>query len=721
MEKENIMQEDISPRAKRVSMYYAVLITIFFVISIAVVVKIIQTRSGNERMDDIKKQLENNVVLLSAIRGGICADDGTLLAVSQPHYRLRFDFKASTVRENYDQYSDQFASEVSQFFGLSKSKLKAEMNEAFRKGARGFLLSHQLIDYKDLQRFKGLSTMQHDAEGIRKMDQGLIVEREDRRIFPYDDLAIRTIGTTNRGIYGGVHGGVGFVGIEGLEETYLAGTDGMAVKRNYAGIWANKEIMAPKHGMDVITTINLQLQDYVSNALIKQIQTQEAYWGTAVVMEVATGDVKAIANIGRNKKGELVEDYNYAVGYKAEPGSTFKLMSLMAVLEEGKVDTSKVYDTGNGRWRYKGRDVVDDSERKGGYGKLSLKDVFVHSSNIGTVKAVLDTYEGNEEAFVDRLYSFGINKKLDLGFVGEATPYIKYPTDKVWWGTSMAWMSHGYELQLTPLQTLTFYNGVANGGKMVKPRFVTEVRRDGFVERRYETEVLNPSLCSASTLGKLQDMLVEACGSHGTGGGIQKGLPFRIAAKTGTAHFADGEKGYSTNKYLSSFAGYFPADNPKYSMIVVIHTLKKTGLSHYGAGLSGPVFRDVALKLYTMGSVPIAADEDVLSSSCQLATNAFASDLASVAEELKLGKIESKGTSANRAALQLAQGKMKVSAVAGGVDGVPNVVGMACSDALYLLESKGMRVRVSGFGKVKSQSLAAGSKYEIGQVIDLKL
>ncbi|MFV0291593.1 MAG: penicillin-binding protein [Mangrovibacterium sp.] len=669
-------------------------------------------------MKTLKERLENERRVLEANRGNLCADDGTLLATSIPYYSLRFDLAAPGVVKNYHQYADAFALEVAELLGVSKSALKKRLDAAFKKKNRWFLVYQNTVDYNTLMRFEAMSTMSNE-----KMGSGFIPQQENRRFMPHGDMASRTIGYLNKGAHGGLHGNIGNSGIEGMMQTYLAGVDGLAFMRNYSGRWLPKTVKESEDGQDVITTLNVSLQDFTENALLRQLEKSQAEWGTAVVMEVATGDIKAIANVGRKKDGTYGETYNYAIGHqgRAEPGSTFKLMSLMAALEDGKVDTTTVFDVGEGKWTYKGQTIYDSDYGKGGHGKITVKEILEYSSNVGTAMAIVKSYEGRERAFIDRLYNFGINKKLNIGFEGEATPLIKYPTDADWWGPSLAWISYGYEIELTPMQTLTFYNAVANNGKMMKPRFVKEVRTNGMKIREFNPEVLNPSVCSESTRRKVQAMLRGVC-VDGTGKALQESLPIPIAGKTGTAQVASGSDGYGhksgNKKYQASFAGYFPADDPKYSMIVVI--LDPKG-AYYGGSVAGPVFREIALKVYSMMKTPIERKEEDLEKKVQLIGNAFAEDMIEVAGELKLKEIKKKEISTPQAFMDVSDEKINISTIKPREGLVPNVVGMTMTDALFLLESRGLSVRFSGFGKVCSQSLSAGNQYKIGQVINLKL
>lgn len=684
-------------------------------IGVVIVVKIFMIQNmDTEKWKGIAKDLKNNTTEIPAKRGNICADDGSILATSVPEYELRLDLAAPRIKRIYDDKADAFALEVAKFFGISKSQFKLKLDQAFKKGNRWFLIYPQEVNYNQLQRFKRLPMMQKGIFG-----SGLIVVTENERVMPHAELASRTIGTLNKGAYGGIHGNVGYSGIEGLMEGYLSGENGKALKRNYSGRWINTPLIEPKDGSDVITTLNVNLQDFANNALLRQMQTSQAEWGTAIVMEVKTGEVKAIANLGRKKDGTYAETYNFALGHAgcSEPGSTFKLVSMMVAMEHGYVDTTDVFDTGNGAWDYRGQTIYDSDYHHGGHGKLTMKEIFELSSNVGVAKIITKYYEGHEEDYIDRIYNFGLNKPLDLGFAGEGVPYIKYPGDKVWWGPSLAWISYGYEIKLTPLQTATFYNAVANDGKMVKPKFVKEVRRNGILEKEFRTEVINPSICSKRTLKKAQDLLKGVC-IEGTGKTLNNPY-FPIAGKTGTAQVAYNNEGYEKDgrkNYQASFAGYFPADDPQYTCVVVIVGPKGR---YYGASVAGPVFKEIVGKVYASFMEPREQELEQIAMLPKVKSG-FKEEIEVTADELDLD-IEASEAGSKLIRINQDQNKLSVSEIAVAEGVVPDVIGMGGSDALYLLESSGLKVKMKGIGKVKKQSLRAGNKIRKGQTIYIDL
>lgn len=669
---------------------------------------------NTEKWQTIAKDLRNNTAEIWAKRGNICADDGSILSTSVPYYEIRMDMQAPRIQQIFARESETMISELSAFFGFSAADFRARVKAAYEKKNRWFLINPTQIDHNQFQEFKKLKTMTRSHFG-----SGLVVVTENRRILPHGDLASRTIGVLNKGAFGGVHGNVGYTGVEGLAENYLAGQNGMALKRNFSGSWINTPIIEPKEGKDVITTINVNLQDYAQSSLAKQMEISQAEWGTAIVMEVKTGNIKAIANMGLKKDGTYGETYNFAFGHHgcSEPGSTFKLMSLMVAMEEGYVDTADMFDTGRGLWEYKGQKMLDSDFDHGGHGLISMKKIFELSSNIGTAKIITKFFEGREKEFIDRIYSFGLNKPLGLGFLGEAEPYIKYPTDPSWWGPSLAWIAHGYEIKIAPIQTLAFYNAVANNGVMVKPKFIEEIREDGIPVRKFPTEVINPSICSKSTLSKAKGMLEGVC-INGTGRSL-KNPYYTIAGKTGTAVIANENKGYKSGgskKYQASFVGYFPADNPKFTCIVVIVGPKG---KFYGGSVAGPVFRGIADKVYASylepakDSVPPYAEVPVVKPGLR-------TDVTFLAQQLGF-KTQSQNLNTERVAVANDSMTVFINGVQDLPGTVPDVIGMGADDAVFILEKSGLKTNINGFGRVFRQSLVPGMPFTKGETISLEL
>lgn len=669
----------------------------------------------NERWEQIAKNLEENTVIVKPNRGNICAGDGSVLATSVPGYYVRIDLAAEGVKRVFRDENDSLAHYLANFFrDMPKSEYKRRLNEAYKSGNRGFMLTPRKVDYQELQKIKKFPILRRGRFG-----GGMLIEQENKRVNPLGTLALRTIGDLNKGAYGGVHGHIGYTGLEGAYEQYLKGVDGISYRENLSGRWITRIEIEPQNGMDVITTIDLKLQDIAESALMKQLQATGADWGTTILMEVKTGEVKAVSNLGK-ENGIYVENYNYALGHAGcyEPGSTFKLISLMVALEDGLIDTSTVFNTGNGVWKYKGRTIYDSDYRYGGHGEMTVKQIFEKSSNVGVAKIITSCYENKPKDYVNRIYNFGLNKPLGLEIQGEGKPFFKYPGDNDWWGTTLAWMSYGYETKMTPLQILTFYNAVANDGSMVKPRFVKEIRDNGVLVRQVKTEVLNPMIVSKETLGKAKKMLEGVC-EYGTGRSLRNEW-FRIAGKTGTAQIAVGVGGYQKGMYLASFVGYFPADDPQYSLIVTVNNPR--GGLYYGGSVAGPVFSEIAERVYASRQLhenEQEQDDDEEKYSLPEIKKGNVENIYRVANELGIKDLsglpllsDSKVKKADR---------QNIPADNSVMGKVPDVRGMGPSEAVFMLEKAGLRVRLQGTGKVKTQSQEPGSKLVRGSYIYVKL
>ena len=685
---------------------------VYFILSLfvlVVVAKLISVQQiNNDRWEQIEANLNENTVIVPPTRGNICAEDGSILATSVPGFFVRMDLAAEGVKKVFRNESDSLAWHLSNFFkDASKNEYRRRLNAAYNAGNRGFLLTPRKVDYMELQEIKKFPILR-----LGRFGGGMIVEQENQRINPLGPLALRTIGSLNKGEYEEIIGPIGYTGLERAYESYLKGQNGISYKQNLSGRWVIRTEIEPRDGMDVITTINVKLQDIVESSLYNQLKEEKADWGTAILMEVKTGEIKAIANLGRNDDDYYEKD-NYALGHRGcfEPGSSFKLISLMAALEDGVVDTSDVVDTGNGSWRSNGRTITDSH----GYGKLKVKEVFEKSSNIGTAKIITGHYASNPKKYVDRVYSFGVNKPLGIEIEGEGQPYFKYPGDADWWGTTLGSMAYGYDTKMTPLQILAFYNAVANNGRMVKPHLVKEIRDKGVLVKGFDTEVLNPMIASKETIGKAQAMLRGVC-EQGTGTQIQ-GPYFPLAGKTGTARIATSSSGYTDGMYLASFTGYFPADDPQYSLIVTMNNPRKT---IYGASAAGPAFKEISEKVFASQIMANLDEQEAELTEEPQIVRGQTEDILEIAEELEFKNIQGKPETtiahveAKNDQLVLEEQEIQLGMV-------PDVMGMGASNAIFLLENAGLKVVINGVGKVTKQSLKAGTKFRPGQTIYLAL
>ena len=658
-------------------------------------------------------QAENSTVRHKVIepnRGNIYSSDGRLLAVSVPFYEIRMDFRSeSFTNEVFDLGVDQLSRSLSNLFkDRHWSTYKRELVRARESGNRYFLVKRN-VTYTQLQQVKEFPIYR---EG--RFKGGVIYVQMNKRVRPYGMLAARTVGYTMSGDLRSV------VGIEGAYENELKGIEGYRLMRKIRGdIWmpindANE--IEPQDGYDIVTTIDVDLQDVAENSLHTQLLRHGADHGTVVLMEVKTGKVRAIANLSRDEAGNYSENYNFAIGESTEPGSTFKLASMIALLEDGHIQPGDMVDVGDGVIHYYGQKMEDSGDE--GLGEITVKHAFEASSNVGISQLVNESYKKKPEQFVDRLYEMGLNRKLGIEIKGEGKPDIKYTDSELWSGLTLPWMSIGYEVRMTPLQILALYNAVANDGKMVRPIFVEEMRSHGKTVARFHTEVLNNHICSRETLEHIREML-EGVVENGTAKNLSNSQ-FQIAGKTGTAQVSLSKEGYTKSLYQASFVGYFPTDSPKYSCIVVVNAPSRH--IYYGNLVAGPIFREVTDRIYVR-------EFDMHSSSVELAEqtiqvpfskSGMREALESTYSHLGLPLEEHEGVD-QWVSTRSTPGGMILSPRDIPESLVPNVVDMGLKDALYLMESRGIRVVVDGRGTVRQQSVQAGTRLRTGMVIRLNM
>jgi cell division protein FtsI (penicillin-binding protein 3) len=648
-----------------------------FLGGIAITVKLtnIQWVEG-EYYRKLAKQRTVKTFVIPANKGNIYSADGSLLATSIPNYTIRFDAMAPK-SSDFDSKVDSLALSLSKLLGKPSSYYNSLLRHARTNKSRYTLVAEDL-SYTEYSKIKKMPLFNKGA-----YKGGIIVEQKTVREHPIGKIAERTIGY-DRIDEDGLQKRVG---IEGAFGKYLNGKDGKVLKQKIAkGQWKPiRDIneVDPQDGYDVISTIDVYIQDIAHHALLKQLEEYGAEHGCVVVMETKTGQVKAISNLGRDEvSGNYYETINYAVAESHEPGSTFKLVDMIALLDDNKVDTSKVYDSRGGIIDFRGKKVRDSHE--GGYGKVSLARGFEVSSNTIMVQAVYENYKNNPQEFVDRIDRMGLNKPLGLPFQGEGKPKIPHPSDKSWSAISLPWMAFGYGVAVTPLQTLTLYNAVANNGEMVKPQFVSEIKEWNKTIKKYDKQVINPKICSDETIKKLKAIMQNVV-KRGTGSKLYS-KDFSMAGKTGTAQANYAVNGGTEKHYISSFVGFFPAEKPKYSCIVVVHKPNTAKNNYYGADVAGPVFKRIAQKIFT--DAP--------------STNAI-KDL-----DKKVAKQENK------------YGEYFVKAQA-TKNTIPNLKGMPGMDAVALLGNLGLKVKVKGVGKVKNQSVQAGEPIIKNSTIILEL
>lgn len=524
---------------------------------------------------------------IEAKRGSIYSADGALLATSVSSYTVHFD--PTVARESlFEAHIGALTDSLAQLLAADARELEKRLRKARRTKDRYVRIASNL-DYGSYKRLENFPIF--DA-GRGK--GGIIVDSKISRKKPLDPLASRLVG-----YYLDEGTRTYKVGLEGgFNDHVLQGDNGLReVQRIQKGLWKPvglENVKEPKDGYDLVTTLNSNIQDITHSTLNQVLRKYRAARGLAVVMDVKTGAVRAMSNLSMNADSTYSESYNAAIGDLYEPGSTFKLMSLIAALEDKKVDTSTTFHAKYGQYKVYDKYIYDS--RRGGYGPINLSTAFAVSSNTAFAEMINEGYKETPQAFVNRLYSMKLHEPLGLPIEGEQAPLIRYPGEKGWSGLSLAWMSHGYELLMTPLQVLAFYNAIANDGRYIKPQFVSEVRRGERVIRRFDTEVIHPAIASSKTITIAQQLLAEVVKKpYGTAHKLYD-KHFPIAGKTGTAQ-VNYQLGKDKVDYVSSFAGYFPADNPRYSCIVVVYRPDKND-KIYGADVAGPVFKSIAQKIY---------------------------------------------------------------------------------------------------------------------------
>ena len=644
-----------------------VLTGLLFLFAVAIVYKLVEIEFVEGDLYRVKAE-EGTVKTfeIAANRGSVYTADGSLLATSVSRFDIRMD--AVTISDSdFESGIKGLSNSLSEMFGKNPGYYENKIRKA-RANKNRYLFIVRNLSYSEYQRLKTFPIF-----NLGTYRGGFIVEQRTVREHPIGKMAERAVGYDDYR---------GRVGIEGSFYEYLRGKKGKRLKQKIAkGQWKplndNNEI-EPIDGKDIITTIDLQIQDVAHHALLGQLEKFEADHGSVVVMETKTGEIKAISNLGRTSKGTYFEQRNYAVYESHEPGSTFKLMGMIVGLEDKVIDTGQVIDTEKGVIRFHGKPVRDS--RHGGYGEISAARVFEVSSNVGIVKLIDENYGENPQKFVNGLKKLGVHRKIGLPIKGEGEPKIPNPKDKKEWnGLSLPWMAYGYGVSITPLQTLTFYNAIANNGEMVKPRFVREIRAQGQVVTSYEKEVIDPQVCSQETIDQVKVMM-ENVVRRGTADNIYD-PNFSMAGKTGTC-----QTDYWTDQtqYISSFVGYFPADEPKYSCIVVIHKPNKK-LGYYVNIVAAPVFERIARKIYTETPQIEEVEFDSEPRLIERDYNAYFE---------KVNASHSK---------------------------VPDVRNMAGMDAVALLENLGFHVVANGIGRVRSQSVKAGTEIKKGETIKLEM
>ena len=669
--------------------------------------KIIQLQTAH---DGYWRKLGDDLTLfqvkIEAERGNIFTEDSRILATTIPTFELRMDTKADGLTDTiWRRHVDSLSLLLSYYLPEKSSEAwKTYLIEARASKARHLLLAKN-VQFQDFKKIREIPLFK-----LGKNKSGFITIQSNTRKLPFGELAKRSIGYVSSN-------GKTMIGIEGLLNEELAGENREVLMQKVAvGVYMpvndNSEF-GSKPGLDVYTTIDVNLQDITEASLYKSVVYHKADHGSAILMNVKTGEIKAIANIGKTKSGEYKEIENYAIKELNEPGSVIKLASVMALIDEGYCDENTLIDLGNGEQKYYDLTLKDDHPIKG---QVTLAKALELSSNVGISKPVYKYFHKNKDEYFEKLEQFHLTKPYGLGFKGESVPDLKPVKD--WSGVTLPWLSIGYEIRVTPLQVLGLYAAVANNGKLMRPYIIKEIRDNDKVIKSFESKVLNKQIAKPSTIAAVRKML-EGVVDSGTASNIRNQY-YKIAGKTGTNLIADRKTGFKVKRYQASFVGYFPAQNPLYACIVVVNK-PDINIGYYGSSVAAPVFKDIADRLYS-------TDESIHPTLVKNKNELFLSTFKGLKTEVDRiadyfdWNILSNDVNSDLVTAISSKNKVVVKPNYYSSKSVmPNVVQLNVRDAVYLLESMGLRVRVEGKGKVKSQSVPPGEHIWRGEEVKIAL
>lgn len=650
-----------------------------------------------------------------AERGTIYSEDGKMLSTSIPEFDIYIDFAAEGLRnkkgEKFYKNIDSLSYELSNLFqDYSAADYKRILTTEYKKKTRYFSFKQNVnyTQYKALQTFHLIK--------LGRNTSGFITEVKSKRLNPYGMLAFRTIGLARDS---------NKVGLELSYDSLLKGVSGTRTVRYIAGgvaVPVNEAVETEtQNGKDVVTTIDVLTQEITENALMNMMVKNNAEHGCAIVMETKTGKIKAIANLGFDEKsGNYIENKNFAL-YATEPGSTFKLATMLALFDDKKINLNTPVNLQGGQWQFATNATVNDAEVHGRT-FVTAQQAFELSSNVGMAKMVWTNYANNPAAFTNKLHNFRLDTVSGIDIVGERKPTLHKPGTKGWERTTLPWMAHGYNVSITPLQTLTLYNAVANNGKMMKPYLVSAIRNEGITVKEFQPTVLNEKICGDTALQYAKQCLIGVCNT--TGGTAKKlflNSPYLVAGKTGTSFVVDNQTSYADKIYQSSFAGFFPADNPQYTCVVVIVN-KQNSLLHFGAEVAGPVFKEIADRLYTTYVKNTTTTNTT--------TTNTASTIKYVGNKEDISCVFNKLNIPNKQTIDMATEWVNVSGSTKDISilqknyakkTMPSLTGLTMKDAIYLCEEMGLKVVATGKGKVDSQSIIEGTKIAFGQTVNIEL
>ncbi|MEP6684056.1 MAG: penicillin-binding protein, partial [Parafilimonas sp.] len=691
--------------------FIAIAVVCAFVIGKAFYIQQVQGAYWRGMSDSMHTRIEE----VDAERGTIYSEDGQMLSTSIPQFDIYVDFKADgLLQKNGKVFKDNIDSLSICLANLFKDKspdaYKSILNKGYKTKNRYFALKKK-VSFDQYQQLK-----QFPLVRLGKNKSGFIAEVQNIRLNPYQLLAFRTIGLERENAQK--------VGLEQTYDTLLKGTTGKRLVRYISGgiaVPVNEDYdIEPKNGKDIVTTIDSRIQEITENALMRMMISNEAEHGCAIVMEVKTGKIKAIANLGQQPDGSYWEDFNYAMT-PTEPGSTFKLATLLSILEDKKFTLNSTVNLEGGVWNINGRTVYDSEKHDAEESNTNVKRAFELSSNVGLAKLAYASYSSNPMQFVNHLKTLHLDSITGIDLYGERPPFIDHPGSKYWSATTLPWMAFGYNVLVTPLHTCMLYNAVANNGEMMKPYLLDEVRQEGNIIKKTQPLSIE-KICDSTTLQQLKECLIGVCSDPGsTAYKLFEGTTYPVAGKTGTALVANGTHGYGDHIYQASFVGYFPADNPQYTCVVVIKNKPHAAL-YYGGSVAGPVFKEISDRLVTLNvpqpdSVMYASVKSIDSSSYSYA--GFQTDIKSILSNIHIPYKDSATT--ELAKMNKHQNQPLLTSINISNKYMPALNGLGLKDALYICENAGLVVKINGTGKVFNQSIAAGNAIAKGQLINLQL
>jgi cell division protein FtsI (penicillin-binding protein 3) len=690
--------------------YILVVLACVAIFGKAVYIQQVQGNHWRSMSDSLHVKLDE----IEAERGTIFSEDGQMLSTSIPQFDIYMDFRVDALREKSGQL---FRTHIDSLSLAWANLFKDQTASAFKtlllqgyKNEEGYFLLRKKISFREYEQLRKFPLFR-----LGRYKSGMIANEKTIRLNPYQMLAFRTIGLARDS---------NKVGLEMTYDSLLKGRNGKRTVRTIAGgvsvpIDDTYEI-EPETGKDIVSTIDVFIQDITETALMKMMIQNEAEQGCAIVMEVKTGKIKAIANLGKRSNGNYWEDFNYAIT-PTEPGSTFKLATMMALLEDKKVSLNQGINLEYGAWKIASQTVYDSEIHK--ENETTVQHAFEMSSNVAMAKLAAMHYAATPNQFLKHLKRMRMDTVTGIDLIGERSPVIYKPGGRFWGPTTLPWMAFGYNLSVSPLQTTVLYNAVANKGKMMRPYLVSAVKEEGVLIREFDPKVIDEKICSDLTLQQLQTCLEGACtATGGTGTKLFKNASYRVAGKTGTALVANGNRGYADKIYQSSFAGYFPADDPQYTCVVIIKN-KPHAAVYYGGSVAGPVFKEIADRLYSTYIIPSntagASKKKTDSTAFRYVGNK--QDMALVASKLALRYTDStyltdEWTEMNAKDARLVMNKKNIAG-----NTMPELKGMGLKDVVYLCENMGLKITVKGKGKVIAQSVLPGQQVAKGQLVNVAL